>query len=188
MHEVSFGNTILDYLTGEEIEETTYEEFRQALAKLLVEERGYPRANLAAKVDLSYEIEGTPHARALDLVACDDQGRPLMIVIFCSGKVGTFERETAVAGRLAPGGPAPLALATDTRDASLLEAETGEVLARGIKAIPHWDELQSLAAEHAPAPLTDGDRAKLTRIFHAYSGFLVDSCCSAPACGPVKKG
>ena len=186
MHEVSFGNTIRDYLTGEEIEETTYEEFRQALAKLLVEERGYPKANLTSKVDLAYEIEGKQFARSLDLVASDDQGKPLLVVIFCSGKVGTFERETAVAGRLAPNGPAPLAMATDTQDASLMNAETGKVLARGMAAIPHWDDLRALAAENAPKSLTGEDRAKLTRIFHAYCGFLVDSCCNAPCCGPVK--
>lgn len=188
MHETSYGQTIRDYLSGEEIPETTYEEFRQALARLLVEERGYPRENLAAKVEIAYEIEGKEHSRALDLVASDDAGRPVLVVIFCSGKVGTFERETAVAGRLVPGGPAPLALATDTKDASLMIARNGEVLARGMGAIPHWEDLLELAAGHQPRPLTDEDRAKLTRIFHAYSGFLVDSCCSAPNCGPVKSG
>lgn len=186
MHEVSFGNTIRDYLTGEEIEETTYEEFRQALAKLLVEERGFPKEQLTAKVPLAYSIDGKEYSRALDLVASDEQGRPILVVIFCSGKVGTFERETAVAGRLAPNGPAPLALATDTKDASLMASQNGEVLAKGMAAIPYWDDLLKLAETHAPRPLTAEDRAKLTRIFHAYCGFLVDSCCNAPCCGPVK--
>jgi hypothetical protein len=186
MHETSYGQTIRDYLSGEEIVETTYEEFRQALARMLVEERGYPKERLAAKVEIAYRIGGKEHARALDIVALDEEGKPLLVVIFCSGKVGTFERETAVAGRLAPGGPAPLALATDTKEASLMVAQTGQVLARGMEAVPHWDDLIKLAREHEPRPLTDEDRAKLTRIFHAYSGFLVDSCCNAPCCGPVK--
>ncbi|MDY7001579.1 MAG: type I restriction endonuclease subunit R, partial [Thermodesulfobacteriota bacterium] len=49
MHETSFNRTIRDYLTGEDLDETTYEEFRQALAKMLVEERGYPKDRLKSK-------------------------------------------------------------------------------------------------------------------------------------------
>ena len=44
MHEVSLGGVIADYLTGEQLERTTYEDLRQALAKFLVEERGFAPA------------------------------------------------------------------------------------------------------------------------------------------------
>lgn len=54
MHETSLGSVLRDYLTGESIDETTYEEFRQALARLLVEEKGYPRERLRPKVPLNY--------------------------------------------------------------------------------------------------------------------------------------
>jgi hypothetical protein len=188
MHEVSLGNTLRDYLTGEEIEETTYEEFRQALACLLVEERGYPRERLRAKVPFSYTIDGEEFSRNLDLVAEDEQGRPLLVVIFCSGCVSSFERETAIAARLIQGGPAALAVATDTREALLLDPATREVLREGMDAVPHWDELLELAVATDRTPLDETERAKLTRIFHAYNGFLLDSCCSSECAGPFRKG
>ncbi len=185
MHEVSLGGTIRDYLSGEKMEETTYEEFRQALAKLFVEERGYPKEQLKSKVVLEYEIKGQTHSRALDLVVYDSENKPVMVVIFCSGKVGSFERETAVAARIIAGGPAPLALVTDTKDASLMDNK-GNVLARGLEAIPHHEQLAKLAAGQDVTPLTGEDKSKLARIFHAYSGFLVDSCCDTDCKGPVK--
>lgn len=188
MHEVSLGNTLRDYLTGEEIEETTYEEFRQALARLLVEERGYPRERLRSKVPFAYRVDGESFSRNLDLVAYDDADRPLLVVVFCSGSVGSFERETAVAARLIENGPAILALATDSREASLLDPSTGEVLAEGMRAIPYWDDLLDRAARTPRTPLTPEQRAKLERIFHAYNGFLLDSCCSSECCGPFRKG
>ncbi len=185
MHEVSLGGTIRDYLSGEELEETTYEEFRQALAKLLVEERGYPKERLRSKVLLEYDIKGQTHSRALDLVVYNAENKPLMVLIFCSGKVGSFERETAVAARIISGGPAPLALVTDTMDASLMDNK-GNVLASNIESIPRYEELVKLAATQDVTPLTEEDKSKLARIFHAYSGFLVDSCCDTQCKGPVK--
>ena len=187
MHEVSFGNTLRDYLTGDEIEETTYEEFRQALARLLVEERGYPREGLTPRVEVGYEVDGEHYARSLDLVANGPDGRPVLAVIFCPGKVGSFERETRVAAQLLEGGPAPLALVTDTREASLLDVATGEMLCEGMASIPRWEELLTLAAQVRVPELTEERRAKLVRIFHTYCGFLVDSCCNAPCCGPVRR-
>ena len=187
MHEVSLGNTLRDYLTGEIIEETTYEEFRQALAKLLVEERGYPRERLKAKVPLSYSVNNEEYGRELDLVAYDQDRRPLLVVIFCSGEVGSFERETAIAAQLMADGPAPFALTTDTRDASLLDTATGTVLAQGMQAVPYWDELLEKSVRMPRVPLSLERKERLTRIFHAYNGFLIDSCCSSECCGPVKK-
>ncbi|MGE4293161.1 MAG: type I restriction enzyme HsdR N-terminal domain-containing protein [Desulfovibrio sp.] len=188
MHEVSLGNTLRDYLTGEEIKETTYEEFRQALARLLVEELGYPRDRLRAKVEFSYEIDGERYSRSLDLVAYDQEDRPLLVMVFCSGCVGSFVRETAVAARLIAGGPAPLALATDTRDAALIDPASGDVLEQGMRAVPRWEELLRRASETDRTPLDAEQRAKLERIFHAYNGFLLDSCCTSECCGPFKKG
>lgn len=187
MHEISFGITLRDYLTGEEIEETTYEEFRQALAKLLVEERGYPREALTPRVGLDYEVDGECYSRSLDLVAVGPEGRPVLAVLFCPGKVGSFERETRVAAQLLPGGPAPLALVTDTRDALLLDVGSGEALREGMRAIPCWDELLQLAGAVRVPALTPERRVKLTRIFHAYCGFLAGTCCDAPGCGPAPR-
>ena len=204
MHEVSLGGMLTDYLSGERIEETTYEEFRQALAKFLVEDKGFPKASLKAKVPLIFLIDGEETGRHIDLVAYEaseasgEMGRPLLLVIFCAGDIGSFERETVSCARLFPGGPVPVAIATDSIGASVLDTATGEALAHtpggatGVRAIPTWDELrarvQASDAATGRAPLSDERRRKEERILHAYNGFLYGTCCSESCRIPPRSG
>lgn len=176
MHETSLGRTIRDYLTGEEREETTYEEFRQALARLLVEEKGYPRENLAAKVGIHFPVEGQDYCRVADLVAYEG-GKPLFVLFFTAGQPGSFDREIVAAARLIEDGPAPLAMATDTKDAVLVETARGRVLDQGFGALPDWERLKSLAEEYPPPRLSAEQIQKARRILYTYTEFLVGSCC-----------
>lgn len=178
MHETSLGGTLRDYLTGEEIDETTFEEFRQALARFLVEEKGYPKAQLKAKVPLTYCVEGEEFERPLDLVVYDTAGNPIFVVIFCAGEVGSFERETVCAGRLIEGGPVAYALVSDSMDASLLDVRTGDVVARSMNAVPEFKELITMVNDADIVPLTDEQKEKQTRVFHTYCGFIYGTCCS----------
>lgn len=187
MHEVSLGGVLTDYLSGKTIEETTYEEFRQALAKFLVEEKGYPKGNLRAKVPLIFQIDGADTGRHIDLVAFDDAGRPIVLVIFCAGDVGSFERETVSCARLFPGGPVPVAIATDSIGASILDTVSGDCTATGVRKIPTWTEALALDARTPRTPLSDERRRKEERILHAYNGFLYGSCCSESCRVPPKR-
>jgi len=177
MHETSLGGTLRDYLSGEEIDETTFEEFRQLLARLLVEEKGYPKDRLVAKVPLTYCVEGEEFERVIDLVLNDEHGKPVFLVMFCAGEVATFERETVCAARLIDGGPVPYALVTDTMDATLLDVRTGEELARGMSAVPEYERLMQMVAEAEVKPLTEDQREKQTRVFHTYCGFVCGDHC-----------
>lgn len=194
MHEVSLGGMLTDYLTGQPTEETTYEEFRQALAKFLVEEKGFPIHRLKAKVPLVFQIDGADTGRHIDLVAYDESGRPLMLVIFCAGDVGSFERETVSCARLFPGGPVPVAIATDSIGASILDTATGAPLgekwgrATGVRAIPTWDEVRAIDAATPRISLPEERRRKEERILHAYNGFLYGTCCSESCRVPPKSG
>jgi hypothetical protein len=186
MHETSLGGTLRDYLTGDEIDETTFEEFRQALVRLLVEEKGYPRERIKAKVALEYCVEGETFERPLDFVVYDEAGGAIFVIIFCAGNVGSFERETVCAGRLIEGGPVAYALVTDTMNASLLDVRTGEVVATGMDAVPDWERLLALVSEAEIQPLSDEQRERQTRVFHTYCGFIYGTCCSESCSLPPK--
>ncbi|PTN37190.1 type I restriction enzyme HsdR N-terminal domain-containing protein [Desulfonatronum sp. SC1] len=176
MHEVSLDQSIQDYLTGENLEMTTYEDLRQGLARLLVEEKGYPKDNLSPRVAIQFHVDDKPFSRNVDILVRDGQGRPALALLFCSGTPETYTREAMYAARLLPDGPAPLVIVTDSKDAKLLSAASGKVLADGFVAIPSWEELQNLLAEH-PAPDLDPARlAREQRVFYMYSGFL-EGCC-----------
>jgi hypothetical protein len=180
MHETSLGQTIEDYLTGESLEETTYEEFRQSLARILVEEKGYPKENLKAKVAIRFEVDGKDYCRVADIVAYEDE-RPLLVLFFCAGQPGTFDREIVAAARLIDKGPAPLAIATDTKDAVLMETSTGGVLDQGFASLPDWNRLLKLAREHPAPEISENRLERARRILYTYTEFLV-GCCEGTTC------
>ena len=126
MHEVSLGYTIADYLSGESIEATTYEDLRQAIARMLVERKGYPAKRLRSKVPVTFPVGEGSYTRAVDLVAYDESGRPLVLVLFCAGEVETYIREAVAAARLMEEGAPPLAVVTDTQSAALISVGDGE--------------------------------------------------------------
>lgn len=178
MHETSLGRVVCDYLTGEEIEETSYEDCRQALAKLLVEERGYPRENLRPKVGINFLINGENYCRVADFVVYDDEGMPLFLIFYTAGQPGTFDREVVSAARLVEGGPAPLVTATNLREAVLHEVKTGAQIGRGPdEALPRWEHLQSLLQEHEAPQMTEQQLERERRILYTYSEFIYGSCC-----------
>lgn len=182
MHEESLGTVIQDYLTGEQLTETSYEEFRQGLARMLVEERGYPKSALIPKCGVCFPIDGQSYTRMVDVVAHGPDGEPWLLIIFCSGEPGSYARETLAAARLyVP--PVPLALVTDTRSAVLAAAGSGRELATGMRAVPRYEDLPGLIAANPLAPPDPKALERERRILFAYSEMLSGGCCQG-ACRP----
>jgi len=176
MHEASLGGVIRDYLTGEARECTTYEDLRQALARYLVEERGYDPAALVPRYPVLYAAKGETLTREADIALLLGSGSPGMFLVFCAGQIHTYVREVQALARLALPEPCPLGVVTDMREAELFTAKDRTVLARGFHALPDQATMESLALGHSMAPLTDEQREKESRILHTYTGFL-KTCC-----------
>lgn len=176
MHEVSLGGTVRDYLSGEERDRTTYEDLRQALARYLVEERGYAAASLASHYPVGYEINGEQQEREADIAMFRASGDLGLILVFCPGQVNTYVREVLAMARLCLPKPCPLAVVTDMSQALLLAVKNGETLAEGLKALPDQPGMEALADAHALPPLSAERRHKESRILHTYTGFL-KTCC-----------
>jgi hypothetical protein len=175
MHEISLGRTIRDYLTDEELEETTYEEFRQGLARLLVQEKGYNKENIRPRITVRFSVDGKPWSRVMDMGIFQGD-RPLMLLLFSAGEVDTYVRESVAGARLHEP-PFPLVLITDTKDARLVGARDGSILARGFHALPTWERLLELIDEHPAPVLGPQQREREERLFYAYSAY--HSCCGA---------
>jgi len=176
MHEVSLNRVITDYLSGQEIMDTTYEDLRQSLARLFVEDKKYPRECIQAKYPLDFSVNGESHSVAVDLAFFSLEGEPLLGLFFCPGEVGTFVRESVAAARIHLPSPFPLVIVTDSMDLQLVETKTGEVLGQGFNAIPRWSDLPALAQAH-PCPLPGEARLdKERRILAAYDA-LGGPCC-----------
>lgn len=176
MHEVSLNRVITDYLTGREIMDTTYEDLRQALAKMLVEDRKYPRESIIPKYELRFDVAGEEHNVNIDLAVFGPEGEPLLALFFCPGEVGTFVRESVAAARIHASGPFPLVGVTDSMEMQLVETRTGQILAEGFHAVPLWMDLPALAGLHPCPPLSEERLVMERRILLAYDG-LGGPCC-----------
>lgn len=181
MHEVRLNEILVDYLTGESIENTTYEDLRQALARMLVEEKKYPRNCLRPKVSVPYSVDGEQHFVMIDIGVYDAEGKPLLALFFCPGEIGSFVRESLAAARLHAELPFPLIAVTDSMTVVVVATAGGVTLGEGWYALPGWDVLAPLAAEHQGASLSPERREKESRIALAYEG-LGGPCCG-DGCG-----
>ena len=182
MHEVSLNRVIEDYLTGREIEETTYEDLRQGLARLLVEEKGYPKELITPKYTLAFEVEGESCSGTIDLAVFDAEGNALLALFFCPGDVGSFVRQSLAAARIASGGPFPVVVVTDSMEASVVLTHDGSERGSGLLAIPGWEALNELKTSLPPYAGRTERLEKERRILQAYSG-LSGTCCGDSCSG-----
>jgi hypothetical protein len=182
MHEVSLQQTINDYITGEEIELSTYEDIRQALAKILVEEKGYPKENIFPKVELNLDINQKPFTVSLDFII-KDQGKPVLLLAFCAGEVSSYVRQYISAARLFDP-PIPLVVVTDSKDARLVRTSDKKIVAQGFNSIPRWNELRQLLSEIPEPTLTPEKKQKEARLAYAFFS-LTDGCCTSCSSKPT---
>lgn len=176
MHEVFFERVITDYLTGATIQDSTYEDLRQGLARMLVEEKGYPRERLRPKYAVTAAIDGREERFPIDIAAFAEDGTPLVALFFCPGEVGTFVRESVAAARVHQPVPFPLVLVTDSKRILLVAARDARILGEGWYAVPRWEEVPALVQAHPCPPLPPERLAKERRILAAYAA-LGGACC-----------
>ena len=177
MHEVNLNQVITDYITGKEIQLTTYEDIRQALARLLVEEKGYPVENIFPKYEMNLDLGDSEYQIIIDFVVFI-QDNPALILGFCPGAVSTFITQYVSVARLFPTGPVPFVLITDSKDAALMRVRDRTELCRGYQCIPSWQELGRMYQNSRELSFSKERLEKEKRIAHAMFA-LSDSCCTS---------
>jgi len=177
MHEVRFDQVIQDYLTGENLQMTTYEDIRQALARILVEEKGYPLNNIKPRYKLSLGLDDVDYSIKLDFLVTIDE-HPVLILGFCPGAVSTYITQYVSVARIFPGGPVPFVLVTDSKDASLVRVKDKKEICRGYHCIPNWQQLHNMYNECPDCSFTPERLEKEKRVAHAMFA-LSDGYCSS---------
>jgi len=162
-----------DYLTGEILADTADERFRQEIARLLVEEKGYGRAEIAARRKLSVNAGPNSAVIPVDFVV-SLQGRICMVVRFGPGSVVTRQRSTLAAARLIAGQSIPVVVVTNGQTADILDGTTGKRIGEGLAAVPRRSELAQMAERHRFEPISTERLEKEARIVYA---FEVDGAC-----------
>lgn len=176
MHEVSLNRMITDYISGDAIPETTYEDLRQGLARMLVEDKDYPKSRVRPKHEIAYEVNGEAHSAVIDIAVFSEGGRPLLALFFCPGEIGSFVRQATAAARIHLPEPFPLVAVTDSMDIVVVATQSGDSVGDGFSGVPRWPDLEPLARAHPVAVLSEARIRGERRILLAYSG-LAGPCC-----------
>lgn len=178
-HHIVYG-TLKDYLTGKELPDTDDERYRQGLAKLLVEEKGYAVDDLEPRLVIE-TVFNNQFVRSLIELTVRLQGRRLIIIRYGPGSLVTRERAAIAAARiLDPDYCIPLAIVTNCRDAELLDTHTGVVLGAGMNAIPDRKKAVKMLGEADFSPFTD--QAKREREERILNVFDLEVCCRGGTC------
>ena len=171
-HHLILGE-LVDFITGETIEDTHDERYRQKLAHLLVEHKGYLKkeiepgrklfitaANKKAVLNIDYTIKLT--------------GKICIILKYGPGSLVTRHRPALAASRLVAPYQVPLVVVTNGEDADILEGATGKVISTGLESIPEKVELIDKIANMHFDPISPKQAEMESKIIYA---FEVDGSC-----------
>ncbi|MFZ5762215.1 MAG: type I restriction enzyme HsdR N-terminal domain-containing protein [Thermodesulfobacteriota bacterium] len=177
-HHMIYGH-LTDYVTGESLVDTDDERYRQKLARLLVEERGFAKEDLLPRQRIETLFAGQFVVSKIELVVRLD-GKSAMVIRYGPGSLVTRERPAIAAARVLEGDRLiPLAVVTNGEDAELIDSRSGGVIATGMEAIPTREQLVALVAERDATPLPEARREPELRILNAFD---VEVCCAGGPC------
>lgn len=173
-----YGN-LADYVTGEPLVDTDDERYRQKLARLLVEERGFAKNELEMRRRIETLFAHQFVASKIDIVV-SITGQRVMVLRYGPGSLVTRERPAIAAARvLEENQIIPLAVVTNGEDAELLNARTGKVLATGLAAIPTREAVLKMMPTLDFTSVAPKRREPELRILNAFD---VEICCAGGPC------
>lgn len=171
-HHLILGR-LTDFLTGEVLEDTHDERYRQKLARLLVNRKGYAKSELMPRHELRVKAGESCALIWIDLTIKlkDKIG---MIVKYGPGSITTRHRPVLAASRLLAPYQIPLAVVTNGEDCDVLEGDTGAVLTSGLEQIPDRTALRKSMQKASFLPITPKRTEMESRILFAYE---IDGAC-----------
>lgn len=150
-----------DFITGEIITDTHDERARQAIARLLVEEKGYGKADIETGVVMPVVVDGDTGKVRVDFVV-RESGRAVLVVNFGPGDIVSRQRPTLAVARLLKDHVIPYAVITNGRDAYTMDVATGKAIGKGLGEIPTRRELRAwlegMSFETLPENRADKER------------------------------
>ncbi len=180
-HHLVLGE-LSDYLTGEIIADTHDERYRQKVARLLVEDKGYAKEQIAPRLRHLVEVDGRRQQMTVDF-AVSVGGKAAMVVCYGPGSIVSRQRPSLARARTLGAAVVPLAVVTNGRDAEVLDVETGRVRATGFDGIPSRAALEAELGGHAFSRLSERQRTGELRILMAFDA--LDCCCARAGAGPT---
>ena len=162
-----------DIITGETIMDTHDERYRQKIASLLINHKGYQKDEIKSRNDMLVQAGEKRAVIKIDFLV-NLSGKVFMIIKFGPGSIVTRRRPLLAASRILTSYQIPIAVVTNGEDAEILEGDTGRIISRGLDTIPGREQLiERLGADYFKR--IPAKRAEMeSRILYCYE---VDGSC-----------
>lgn len=178
-HHLVLGE-IADFLTGKTIQDTHDERYRQEIARILVEQKGFAKEEIRSRRDLRVTAGGNCAVIKVDF-SVKIADRVCMIIRYAPGSLVTRHRPALAASRTLTGYQIPVVVVTNGRNAEILDGASGAVTARGLQAIPSKQELVNRIRSADFEEISEKRSERELRILYAFD--VDDSCpCDTDIC------
>lgn len=168
-HHLILG-TLKDFLTGSTIEDNHDERYRQKIAKLLVEKKGYNKRDIEKNKIILLENKGSRFQITIDYTIYIDN-KPTMIIKYGPGSIVSRHMAAIACARLLDEYEIPLCVVTNGEDAETLETKSGKTISKGLDKILSPEDLRKVPLKRK---LDNDIREKAKKILFA---FEVDGRC-----------
>ncbi len=160
---------ITDFITDREIPNIGAEENRQAVARYLVNQKGYSKENIEPDVKIELEIAGEPYQSQVDLVVGIDVGTlPIMAIKCAAGSLDSREKEILAAARLLCDHQIPFAVVSDGKTAIVWDTVSGKKIGNGLDAIPSKAAANEMLESYRPVSLPEKNLERQKLIFRTF--------------------
>lgn len=171
-HHLILGE-LVDHITGEIINDTHDERYRQKIARLLIGRNGYLRSDIKPRQELLVSAGDSKAIIKIDFLI-HVANRIGMVIKYAPGSIVTRRRSVLAASRLVSLYQVPIAVATNGEDAEILDGISGKVISQGLGAIPSKSQLIDVVSG-APSNKISVSRTEIeSRILYCYE---VDGSC-----------
>jgi hypothetical protein len=171
-HHLILGE-LVDFITGETIQDTHDERYRQKLAKILVQTKDYSKNDIKSRFELPVSADTKKAVVKIDfLITLSD--KICMIIQYSPGSLVTRYRPVLAASRLVAPYQVPIAVATNGEDADVLDGYTNNVISSGLGSIPDKGQLTTRVADIPFEQISPKQAEMESRIIYA---FEIDGCC-----------
>jgi hypothetical protein len=171
-HHLILGE-LTDFLSGQILQDTLDERYRQKIARLLVLEKGYLKNEIDAGRKLSVCAGEFKGLVPIDFIIRID-GRIGMMIKYGPGSLVTRRRPAVGMSRLIAPYQIPVVVVTNGEDAEIIEGSSGEVIFTGINAILSKVQLSDKMADARFEPISQKRAEMESRIVYTYE---IDGAC-----------
>ena len=162
-----------DFITGETLEDSHDERYRQKLARLLAEERGFAKSEIIPRNDLTLRAGENRGVIRVDF-RVELSGKVGMIVRYAPGSLVTRHRPALALSRIMAPYQIPVVVVTNGEDADVLGGSSCKLTGSGFDAIPSRSELAEIMAKADFSPIPEKRAEMESRIAYCYE---IDGAC-----------